>query len=185
MIKIFRRFSFFIFVLLQLSFLLSIFFERMGTPLVISFLVVISLLITLAYFKAPRDEEEHILEDVFIILYVSLGAIAAYALNLYVGLGPVIAAALTGTIASYIPLILKNKNVFLLKEIPAAVYCGSFVGMTAPNVAPGLSFIIFAGFIAGVLLIISKNIFNGFGGKLGTVAFGGVALTSYLLYLIF
>jgi hypothetical protein len=186
MIKIFRRFSFFIFVLLQLSFLLSIFFERMGTPLVISFLVVISLLITLAYFKAPRDEEEHFLEDVFIILYVNLGAIAAYALNLHVGLGPVIAAGLTGTIASYIPLILKkNKNIFLLKEIPAAVYCGSFVGMTAPNVAPGLSFIIFAGFIAGVLLIISKNIFNGFGGKLGTVAFGGVALTSYLLYLIF
>ena len=78
-----------------------------------------------------------------------------------------------------------NPNSKLLKEAPAAAYCGSFVGMSSPNVAGNMLFILFAGFVAGVLLVFSKNIFQGYGGKLGTIAFGGVALTYLVVFLFF
>ncbi|MCF4102743.1 hypothetical protein L1I30_13780 [Gillisia sp. M10.2A] len=183
MTKLLRRIAFFILVLVHFSFLLAIFFERINTPLIIGFLLFISALITHAYFNAPRDEEAHFIEDLYVILYVVTGALSTYYLSVEFKLGPVIAAGLIGTIASFIPEF--NKRNEFLRELPASIYCGAFVGMTAPAVAEDFRFIIFAAFMTGAFLILSKNIFNGFGGKLGTIAFGGVAFTSLLLYLFF
>ncbi len=164
-------------------FLLAIFFDRIDTPLILTFIIGISLLISFAYFKAPREEEAHFIEDVYLILFAVIGAVLTFYLNTSAHLGPIIAASLVGFVASYIPLF--NKKSEILEEFPAAVYCGSFVGMTSLQVAPDIKFILFAGFIAGTILMLSKNIFNGFGGKLGTVAFGGVAITSVIIYILF
>lgn len=183
MTKLIRRVSFFILIVFQMVFLLAILFDKMATPLILSFIVGISILISIAYFKAPRDEEEHFLEDAYLILFAVLGAVATFYLNTKINLGSIISASLVGFIASFAPNFDKKSSI--LKEFPAAVYCGSFVGMTSSQVAPNIKFILFAGFIAGAILMLSKNIFNGFGGKLGTIAFGGVAITSVLIYLIF
>lgn len=183
MTKILRRLAFFAFVLLQFIFLFFIFFEKFDTPLVLGFLLLLSALLSVAYYKAPRKEERFFIKDIYLIFYVVLGAISSYLINLE--LGPVIAAAATGTAASYFPSLFPKLNSGILSEFPAAVYCGAFVGMTTPSVAGNLSFIIFSGFIAGSFLLMAKNIFNGFGGKLGTIAFGGVALSSALIYLLF
>ncbi|MFD1094825.1 hypothetical protein [Salegentibacter chungangensis] len=183
MIRIFRRLAFFIFILLQFIFLFSIFFEKFDTPLLLGFLLLLSALLSLAYYNSPRQEEEFFIKDVFLIFFVVLGAVISYFINL--DFGPVIAAGATGTIASFLPSVLKKKKQGIIAEFPAAVYCGAFVGMTAPSVAGNLSFIIFSGFLAGSFLLLAKNIFNGFGGKLGTIAFGGVALSSAIIYLVF
>ncbi|MFZ0491079.1 MAG: hypothetical protein WBV11_13930 [Salegentibacter sp.] len=183
MIKIFRRLAFFIFILLQFIFLFSIFFEKFDTPLLLGSLLLLSSLLSLAYYNSPRKEEEFFIKDIYLIFFVVLGALVSYLINLQ--MGPVIAAAATGTAASFIPSLFRKNKTGIIAEFPAAVYCGAFVGMTAPSVAGNLSFIIFSGFIAGSLLLIAKNIFNGFGGKLGTIAFGGVALSSAIIYWLF
>ena len=183
MIKIFRRLAFFTFILLQFIFLFSIFFEKFDAPLLVGFLLLLSSLLSFAYYNAPQKEEQFFIKDIYLIFFVVLGAITSYLINLR--MGPVIAAAATGTVASFIPSLLSKNKTGILAEFPAAVYCGAFVGMTAPSVAGNLNFIIFSGFIAGSLLLIAKNVFNGFGGKLGTIAFGGVAFGSAIIYWIF
>ncbi|MDT0685961.1 hypothetical protein [Autumnicola psychrophila] len=183
MIKIARRIAFFLFILLHFSFLLVIFYESTNTFLLIGLLLIISFSISIAYFKAPREEEEHFFEDLYNIVFVVIGCIITFFLNQKIQLGPVLAAGLTGTVASFIPNFFRRKKNFI-KEIPAAIYCGAFLGMTGPAVTENWKFILLAAFITGVFYISSKNIFQGYGGKLGSVAFGGVAITSTFLFLI-
>ncbi len=183
MTKIFRRLSFFILILVQFAFLFAIFFDKMNAPLVLLFLGIISVLISLAYFKAPRQEERYFIKDLYLILFAVTGALSTFFINIELKFGPVLAAGFIGTLASFVPSINRKSN--LLKEAPPAIYCGAFVGMTSASVAPNLKFILLAGIIAGSILILSKNIFNGFGGKLGTIAFGSIAITSAILYTLF
>ena len=183
MTKIFRRLSFFILILVQFVFLFAIFFDKTNAPLVLLFLGIISVLISLAYFKSPRQEERYFIKDLYLILFAVTGALSTFFINIELKFGPVIAAGFIGTLASFVPSI--NRKSKLLKEAPPAIYCGAFLGMTSASVAPNLKFILLAGIIAGSILILSKNIFNGFGGKLGTFAFGCVAITAAILYTLF
>ena len=68
--------------------------------------------------------------------------------------------------------------------MPPAIYCGVFVGMSSAVIVPSVGFILAAGILAGVIYILSKNIFLGMGGKLGTMAFGGVLLVSLINWLL-
>ena len=181
--KLFKRLSFFILILMQFAFLFAIFFYKMNAPLILLFLGVISALMSLAYFKAPREEERYLKKDLFLIIFSVSGAVSTFFINTELKFGPVIAAGCIGTIASFIPSVNRKSN--LLKEAPPAIYCGAFVGMTSASVAPNLKFILLAGIIAGSILILSKNIFNGLGGKLGTIAFSSISITSGVLYILF
>ncbi|WP_155807126.1 hypothetical protein [Gillisia marina] len=53
--------------------------------------------------------------------------------------------------------------------------------MTATYISQGYLFIFLAGIATGIIYILSKNIFIGVGGKLGTMAFGGVVIAFFLL----
>ena len=64
-------------------------------------------------------------------------------------------------------------------------YCGAFIGMTSLSIAYSFYFVLAASFFAGVLLLVSKSLFNGLGGKLGTVAFTAVTITSFIFFLLF
>ncbi|WP_417886071.1 hypothetical protein [Zunongwangia sp.] len=178
--KTIRIIAFFFFICFHLIFLTSILLDKLHHVWVIAGIVFISAIITYAYYHKSMDEEDHFLEDLQDIIYVVIGGVFTYFISNYLNLGSVIGAGLTGTLASFAPAFIKNKP---MKRFPVACYCGAFVGMTAPNVAEGYSFIIFATFITGVFFSAAKNVFNGYGGKLGTIAFGGVAITSLLIYL--
>ena len=97
------------------------------------------------------------------------------------GLGSVFAASIVGLAGALIPYLNKKSN--YLSHIPPAIYCGSFVGMSGPKVAGDIYFILAASICTAVLLIISKSLLNGIGGKLGTLAFAGVAITYLILFL--
>ncbi|QYA26087.1 hypothetical protein G3I01_11360 [Gramella sp. MT6] len=118
-----------------------------------------------------------------LIILSIIGAVTTYWLNVELDLGTVLSAGITGLLSSFIPFI--NRRSDTLRELPAAIYCGAFAGMTAPFLANGYTFISFAGLFTGIILIISKSTLHGFGGKLGTVAFGGVSLMSLILFLFF
>nr|WP_241551758.1 hypothetical protein [Gramella oceanisediminis] len=116
------------------------------------------------------------------IIFTGLGALITYWFNVFFQLGPVLAAGIIGLAGSFIPYL--NRKSDLLRELPVALYCGAFAGMTSPLVAGSYSFIILAGLMSGIILAISKTSFHGFGGKLGTIAFGGVCCVSLIIYIL-
>lgn len=177
----FRILSICLLFVIQALFLVAIFVENTNSYIVLSFIGLLSLFILYSYLKSPIHHHIHEYESIKIAAWVPVGAIISYYSNQIFGLGPVMGAALTGTLASFIPNI--NKKSSYLPHLPAAIYCGAFVGMSSSQVAHGFSFILTAGVFTAVFLVISKSLLNGVGGKLGTLAFLGVSLTYLLLYL--
>ena len=64
--------------------------------------------------------------------------------------------------------------------MPAAIYCGAFLSMSCLEKISHIGFVLAAGILAGIFLMLSKNLYLGFGGKLGTIAFEGVVIVSVL-----
>jgi hypothetical protein len=114
-------------------------------------------------------------------LSVMGGAVITRLLSVDAGLGAVIAASIVGLIPGVLSITAwKNTSDPLLKTLPAAIYCGSFAGMTAPHVLGGLIEVAVAGAVAGMIYVWASGVFKGVGGKLGTTAFSGVAITGLL-----
>jgi hypothetical protein len=117
-----------------------------------------------------------------VVSWIPIGAISSLYLNNYMDLGPVISAASIGIIGSFVPEFRKTST--YLAQLPAAIYCGAFIGMSSTSVAPSIIFVLTASFFTSVLILVSKSLYSGVGGKLGTLAFTGVAFTSFIYYLI-
>jgi hypothetical protein len=168
-------------LIIQASFIFAIFNESTHSPGIAGLIIILSILVLVTYLKGELHHEEHAYEHVFVALWIPAGAITSFYLNHLLHLGPVLSAAIVGTVASFLPDLKKNSH--YLKQLPAAIYCGAFIGMSSTGVAPGFLFILTASFFTAVLLIFSKNLFAGVGGKLGTLAFAGVVITSFLYFL--
>ncbi|WP_113661311.1 hypothetical protein [Pedobacter nanyangensis] len=178
-----RTFTIALTLIIQLLFLSAIFMEKLQNVYTPFAIIVLSLLLLISYIKVPIHHRTNLHEHVLIVLWIPAGALACYALNNVYHLGPVIAAGIVGTSASFIPLL--NKKSTYLKQLPATFYCGAFIGMTNIAIASSVYFVLAASFFAGVLLLVSKSLFNGLGGKLGTVAFTAVTITSFIFFLLF
>lgn len=121
------------------------------------------------------------MQAAFTGLSVMGGAVVTRLLSVDAGLGAVLAASIVGLIPGVLSITLwKNTTDPLLKTLPAAIYCGAFAGMTAPHVLGGLLEVAAAGAIAGAVYVWASGVFKGVGGKLGTTAFSGVAITGLL-----
>lgn len=90
------------------------------------------------------------------------------------GLSAVFSAALLGTIAGLLPRLVRR--ISEADVIP--VYVGAMAGMTSPVVLLGPAWLILAGLLTGCLWCIVREAWIGVGGKIGTIAFAGVALTA-------
>jgi hypothetical protein len=175
----------FLIIVFQTVFLGMIFRENYNTPaspFVLPVLLIITAGLVATYLKIRLHHHEYLYEDVGVAIWVPVSAVGCYFLSTRMGLGPVIAAGITGTLGSYLPS-LYSKPLYL-KKVPFAVYCGAFIGMSSPEVAPTFGFIASAGILAGLLLVLSKSLFLGVGGKLGVLAFGGVVTTAVLFYVL-
>jgi uncharacterized membrane protein YeiH len=180
--KIFIRYTcIFLLFFIQVLFLLAIFKERSNSYLIVIFIASILVFVLYTYLKKPIHLTEHSYESISVALWVPVGAVCSYYLNHNLGLNSVLGASITGTVASFIP-VLKKESAYLQK-LPASIYCGAFVGMSSNHVANSFSFVLTASVFTGVFLVVSKSILHGIGGKLGTLAFLGVAITYLLLFL--
>lgn len=106
------------------------------------------------------------LEDFFAVV---VPAYITYFLSYDLGLGAVTASALIGILGAV-----------LLPKAAVPIFSGSFVGMIAVQVAAVPVNVWIAGIFAGLLFVLGKEVLNGFGGKLGTIAFGGCVLMAAL-----
>lgn len=113
------------------------------------------------------------------IIAVSLGAIVTFIISVQ-GLGPVFAAAVIGLFYS----TTADRMGENLKGLSPAVYCGAFVGMSFVPAFTQLWTVALAGFMAGLVYFVSDCVFDGVGGKLGTMAFIGSVGIKMLLVLV-
>jgi hypothetical protein len=172
-----------VFFLLQTTFIILIlkeYFEFNTFETLLS-IASASLLLAFGYRYLDLHHETHSYEDSSVVAWVTVGAIICYLLNVYANLGGVLSAGLTGTIASFIPSFRKKSE--YLKQLPAPIYCGAFIGMSSIIIASSIYFVIIAGVISGFIFMLSKSLFVGVGGKLGTVAFAGVVIASFIFIL--
>jgi len=168
----------------QITFLTMIVKEKYETDgfAAIVLILFITLTMFLGYRYLDLHHEVYAYEKIAVAIWVPIGAVICHLLNVYGGLGSVLSAGTTGTLASFLPTI--NKQSVYLKNLPAAIYCGAFVGMSSAEITPSVGFVIAAGVLSGVFFMLSKNLFLGIGGKLGTIAFGGVAIVSLIYWLL-
>jgi len=111
-----------------------------------------------------------------VITIIALGAAnwLTYFLNHSLDIGPVIASAVVGLAGGV-----------LFPKYGAAIYCGSFVGMSAKAILPDAYALLVSSLIAGGMFVISEDTLNGIGGKLGTIAFIGSVATGSAFQLPF
>jgi len=121
--------------------------------------------VTLAKWEGPVFS----LKDLKLFLGVFAGALISYWLSVDYAMGAVLASALVGLVAGLV-----------LPAYAVPIYCGSFVGMASPMVL-GWKEIVLAAALAGHLYVLAQDVFNGFGGKLGTIACTGCVLVCAIL----
>lgn len=177
--KAIRFFMVVIVLLMQITFLSMIVKEKYDTDNFIAALSILLIaLIIFGHKYLDLHHDEYSYEKFSVAIWVPIGAVLCHLLNIYSDFGAILSAGIIGTLASFIPTI--NKKSDYLKELPTAIYCGVFVGMSSIEITPSIGFVIVAGTLAGVFLLLSKNLFIGIGGKLGTIAFVGVAIVSLI-----
>jgi hypothetical protein len=100
-----------------------------------------------------------------------IGFISCFVMHTTFALPLVISAALTGLIGSFIPFPERFKN-----HPYASIYAGSFAGMCSTNLITSYWEITVISLIGASLYVLTLNMFTGFGGKLGSVAFASIAI---------
>lgn len=100
-----------------------------------------------------------------------IGCLSCFILHTTLALPIVVSAALTGLIGSFIPFPARYQN-----HPYASIYAGSFAGMCSTNLISNYWEIAIISAIGAVLYTLTLNVFAGFGGRLGSIAFASVAL---------
>ncbi|ACB83687.1 hypothetical protein [Natranaerobius thermophilus] len=106
-------------------------------------------------------------DSILTITMAFIAVLITYYINHGLGLGPFIANGTVGIVAA----------LTLPKGLAAAAYTASFVGMSADFILPTFSTALISGIIAGIVILATKPIFAGWGGKGGTTAALAVLLT--------
>lgn len=138
--------------------------------------------IVFGYWYLDLNHEDYAYEKISVVIWVPIGSLLCYFLNITLGLGAILAMGIVGTLAAFAPHLNKKSN--YLKQLPASIYCGAFVGMSSVETSPSIGFVLAAGILAGLFFMMSKNLFIGAGGKLGTMAFAGVIIASLIYWLV-
>lgn len=107
-----------------------------------------------------------------IIIGGCLGALGTFQLQ-KIGISPVVASCIVGLVGALIGYLLKNEDLAMV------IFAGSFVGMTTVSIA-SLQIILIAGTTCGALYWFALPFFDGYGGKLGALAFISVAVVLLL-----
>lgn len=106
----------------------------------------------------------------------AIGFFGCYLLRVEFSFTPVVASAICGVVASFIP----QTKLFRQQNVMCAIYSGSFAGMSSISSLNSINDFILISIFGGIILTTLENKFLGVGGKLGMSAF--VAVASLVLY---
>ena len=108
----------------------------------------------------------------FLVKLVSFffGTYLCFSLHHYFNVPVVLAAAFTGLVGSFWHWHKKYGN-----HPQAAIYAGAFAGMCSSAIITGWEALLFISVVGAGVYTLTRNIFEGFGGRLGAVAFTAVS----------
>ena len=104
------------------------------------------------------------LQGDFVMTFI--GAMLTYGLSIELGLGAVLASGIIGVFAA-----------LFMPKYAVAIFCGSFVGMSSVELLTLLPFT-FASLVSATIFVFAKEVFNGYGGKLGTIALSSALIVT-------
>ncbi|WP_353892992.1 hypothetical protein PRVXH_002395 [Proteinivorax hydrogeniformans] len=90
------------------------------------------------------------------------------------GLNPMVGSGIVGILAAQ----------FLPKDLAVVAYTAAFAGMSCATVLSNYSMVLLAGILVGVIFIKVQPIYNGYGGKLGTIAALSVLITTMIFSML-
>jgi len=132
--------------------------------------IFISLILGLVYaFNKEKEEYKKVTFKSFDWLFVILGVFSTYSLVHFFSIPVVIASSGVGLV-----------GFIFMRKYEVALYCGSFAGMVSISLFSFMEVLVLA-LICAFIYILSKPIFKGYGGKLGTIAF----MSSLIVHSIF
>lgn len=157
-------------------------FQNKSNFLTLILVFIIGITVSAAYYFSDKKVSYLDVSDFLLSLLLIIGAVVCYILNVKLDLGSVVSTGFVGLMASFVPKILsKNSN---YNQSPTYIYCGAFIGMCSYEIAGSISFIIISASLSAIIYCMSKNVLVGYGGKLGTIAFGGVYLASLIFNIL-
>lgn len=172
----------FIFPAIHLAFLLpalwnfKILHQVIGNWTILG-LIGIILILSFYFYRSEIKKTEQSALNLFIPIGIFLGSFSTFFLNHELGFGPVIAAGIIGLLGSFSNQIsIKNSSL-----LPASIYCGAFVGMSAELTDYPFVFIGISSLFASIFYQLTNEKLNGIGGKLGSIAFGGVFIAYWIV----
>lgn len=166
-----------LFIIVQASFLLAYAWKGQWEWGVLSVMVATTLLLIWAYLHYHIHDIGLKLKPTLIAGGALIaGSFITFALQVELGLSAVLASSTVGILAYLVYKISKDTN-----NIHIAAYCGSFIGMTSMIRATDYFTLILASVLGACVYIFARNVFNGVGGKLGSIAFISICLTLYFL----
>ena len=119
--------------------------------------------------KDRLKEEKIELFDLMVVLFTLLGTLLTFYINNSLELGGVVASSMVGLLGP-----------IFFPKIQRAIFCGSFAGMASTMIFTNVWWVALAGILSGLLLAFSREIYDGFGGKLGASGFFGTVTASLL-----
>ncbi|MFH2020153.1 MAG: hypothetical protein ABIJ34_02000 [archaeon] len=168
--------SFYVLGLFLLLYFFSLFYENNFIMLLVVLASTVFLIKGFSILhELPSHKRYGFIEHKMAVFMCTIGSVATYFLSGYLGVA--LAASIIGLLGYYISKAVHDK------DTAPAVYAGAFVGMSSTLVLPNIFIAGVAGFFAGLLYYLSHDSYIGVGGKLGTIAFSGVALTVTFLIL--
>lgn len=108
-----------------------------------------------------ESEKEKVIftkDDLKILVGSTLAAAITWYINHEMGYGAVVANGFVGIVAATL----------FSPGLAGVLYTTSFVGMSAQTIVPTITIAGVTGLVAGIIIIFSKDIYAGFGGKGGT-----------------
>ena len=117
-------------------------------------------------------------ERLVIIIMATIGTLATHLLSKHLQIDTVTSASIVGIISGLTSYILAKEKCYRYSE---AIYCGTFTGMTSLMFFTNGIDALIAGIVTGIVFVLSLNIFKGFGGKLGSIAFLSVFISIIIL----
>lgn len=109
-------------------------------------------------------------EDAHILLAVVAGASITFLLNHSADIDAVLASSMIGLASAW-----------TIRKYSVPIYCGTFIGMACNQIFSNPLYIGLASLISGILFVISRHVFDGWGGRAGFIAFVGTYFTSLLI----
>lgn len=106
------------------------------------------------------------------VMIIVLSTVATFVAIDGAGVHPVVASACVGLFGSGLPAL----GAIDRTTLHANIYIGCFAGMCSGSMVTGLHDVVNIGLATGVMALIFRNVFTGFGGKMGSIAFAGNVL---------